>query len=301
MKNLLFLLAICGLVFACNDDDANNSSNNNEVVGLSTAMSNNDFLETDRNIQDALNAAGPVSIIAQISHTGNAIANGLALRNTKVLLFGNPMLGTPLMQENQLAGLDLPQKMLIHENAEGNVFVSYNNAEYLKNRHDLQNTTELDNISTALSTFASTAAGAQVTMVGAGSITANQGIVVKQSSNNFGETYTRLMNALNANPNITVVTELDHSANAEMVNLDLRPTRLVVFGNPALGTPIMQSSQTTGIDLPQKMLVYEDENGDVFVAYNNINYIAARHDASSTTLEMVSTALDNFSNAAISQ
>ena len=66
-------------------------------------------------------------------------------------------------------------------------------------------------------------------------------------------------------------------ANAANAGLTLNPTRLVVFGNPNIGTPLMQTSATAGIDLPLKILVWEDSNGDVFVSTNETRYLEHRH------------------------
>lgn len=90
-----------------------------------------------------------------------------------------------------------------------------------------------------------------------------------------------------------LIATVDHAENAASVGEDLRPTRLLIFGNPAAGTPLMQETQTVGIDLPQKMLVWEDENGSVNVTYNDPEYIATRHgiDGQEELLDMVSDAL----------
>jgi len=87
------------------------------------------------------------------------------------------------------------------------------------------------------------------------------------------------------------------------VGLDLAPTRLVVFGNPNLGTPLMQSAQTLGIDLPQKMLVYENADGEVNVAYNDPAFLAARHgvEGNADVLTTITNALNNLSEVAITQ
>ena len=103
-----------------------------------------------------------------------------------------------------------------------------------------------------------------------------------------------------SNPNLEIAAEVDHQSNAQSVGLQLRPTRLIVFGNPALGTPLMQASQTIGIDLPQKMLVYEDATGQVFVAYNDPGYLAERHGvpASLDEIGQIRTALGQLAESA---
>lgn len=74
-----------------------------------------------------------------------------------------------------------------------------------------------------------------------------------------------------------LIATVDHAENAASVGEDLRPTTLLLFGNPAAGTPLMQETQSVGIDLPQKMLVWEDEDGEVNVTYNDPEYVATRH------------------------
>lgn len=73
------------------------------------------------------------------------------------------------------------------------------------------------------------------------------------------------------------VATIDHAENAASIGEELRPTTLLIFGNPEAGTPLMQESQSIGIDLPQKLLVWEDADGEVNVTYNDPAYLAARH------------------------
>jgi len=103
------------------------------------------------------------------------------------------------------------------------------------------------------------------------------------------------------NPNLKIILELDHQANAAKVDLTLNPTRIILFGNPKLGTPLMLSAQSTGLDLPQKILVTENESGVVHVRYNDPMYLQQRHDIldRSPVLEKISGALDKITNAAI--
>lgn len=74
-----------------------------------------------------------------------------------------------------------------------------------------------------------------------------------------------------------LVTTIEHGENARRADMELRPTTLLIFGNPTTGSALMQASQTAGIDLPHKLLVWEDEEGQVWVTFNDPRYIAARH------------------------
>ena len=91
------------------------------------------------------------------------------------------------------------------------------------------------------------------------------------------ETYDALIAAITGTGTLGIFREIDHAANAASVNLDLRPTRVVMFGRPQVGTPLMVSQGSSGIDLPLKAVVYEDANGVVSIAYNDPAWIAERH------------------------
>jgi uncharacterized protein (DUF302 family) len=90
------------------------------------------------------------------------------------------------------------------------------------------------------------------------------------------ETMDRLLAALPAN-NMAVFARIDHSANATAAGMSLRPTELVIFGNPKGGTVLIQDQQRAGIDLPLKALVWEDADGKVWLSYNDPAWIARRH------------------------
>lgn len=99
---------------------------------------------------------------------------------------------------------------------------------------------------------------------------------------------------------MTIFTRIDHTAGAANVDLKLRPTVLLIFGNPKVGTPLMLCSQTAAIDLPQKALAYEDELGQVWLAYNDPAYLAKRHHIKGCkdTIAKVTNAIANFAKAA---
>lgn len=104
------------------------------------------------------------------------------------------------------------------------------------------------------------------------------GLIVRESAHDVPVTLQRLTNALKAK-GITIFSVIDHGQGAAQAGLSLRPTVVVIFGNPKAGTPLMQASQTAGIDLPLKILIWEDEAGKTHLAYNDPAWIAARHHA----------------------
>jgi uncharacterized protein (DUF302 family) len=105
---------------------------------------------------------------------------------------------------------------------------------------------------------------------------AAQGLTTVRS--NFGpqDTMNRLETAVKAK-GMTVFARIDHAAGAAEVGLSLRPTEVLVFGNAKAGTPLMQSVQTIGIDLPLKALVWQDASGDTWLSYNDPDWLAQRH------------------------
>jgi len=105
---------------------------------------------------------------------------------------------------------------------------------------------------------------------------AGDGLIKKQSIHSFDDTVAKLETAL-AGRNIGVMNKIDHAAGAAKVDQSLRPTTLLIFGNPAIGSQLMAASQSIGLDLPLKALVFEDADGNICVEYNDINYIARRH------------------------
>lgn len=127
----------------------------------------------------------------------------------------------------------------------------------------------------------------------------NNGLLIKTSSLDFESTYNKLKNGLDSNPKLKILLELDHSKNAASVGLNLNPTRIIMFGNPNLGTLLMQSNQTVSIDLPQKIIVYQDDKAEVKVAYNNPMYLKNRHNIEQKeALDKISIALDVLTTAA---
>ncbi len=104
----------------------------------------------------------------------------------------------------------------------------------------------------------------------------DDGLVTMASHHPVQETIDRLEAAVKA-AGLTVFARIDHGAGAAAVEMPLRPTQLLIFGNPKGGTPLMQSRQTIGLDLPLKMLAWEDASGKVWLTYSDIGWLAHRY------------------------
>ena len=128
-----------------------------------------------------------------------------------------------------------------------------------------------------------------------------EGLVTRRSRHPPDETRMRLEAAIREK-GLTLFVRIDHAAGAKAAGLALRPTDLLIFGNAKGGTPLMQAAQTTGIDLPLKILIWQDEQGVTWLSYNDPGWLARRHglvpDAPSPVNAMTSL-LDDMATAAI--
>lgn len=125
------------------------------------------------------------------------------------------------------------------------------------------------------------------------------GLVTLPSAHDVDTTTRRLQAALDK-AGMRQFGVVDHAKGAGSVGLSLPPTRVVIFGNPKAGTPLMRCAATVAIDLPMKALIYEDASGRVWYAYNDPAYLKARHGMTEcdAALDRVSGALARFATAA---
>jgi uncharacterized protein (DUF302 family) len=131
---------------------------------------------------------------------------------------------------------------------------------------------------------------------------AANGLVTVPSSHGPKETMQRLEAQVRAK-GLTVFAHVDHAAGASAVGLELRPTDLLIFGNAKGGTPLMQAAQTAGIDLPLKVLVWQDAANKTWLSYNDPQWVADRHgagDESSPVVKTLSGVLSAITGAAAS-
>ena len=105
----------------------------------------------------------------------------------------------------------------------------------------------------------------------------NKGIIDIPSNHSVEQTVEKLKNILQSK-GVTLFALIDHSGAAEKVGMKMRSTKLLIFGSPKAGTPLMLAAPSSAIDLPLKILVWEDDRGKVWVSYNSPDYLRERHD-----------------------
>jgi uncharacterized protein (DUF302 family) len=103
-----------------------------------------------------------------------------------------------------------------------------------------------------------------------------EGILNLPTQSSVDETISRLQSMLQEK-GVQIFALIDHSGEAKRAGIDMRPTKLLIFGNPKAGTPLMLASPSIAIDLPLKLLVWEDASGQVWISYNTPEYLQKRH------------------------
>jgi uncharacterized protein (DUF302 family) len=122
------------------------------------------------------------------------------------------------------------------------------------------------------------------------------GIVSRQSQHSVDETVMRLENLLQAK-GVTLFALVDHSGEAQKAGMQMPPTKLLIFGNPAGGTPVMLAAPSIAIDLPLKILVSEDSEGAVWLSWNSPDYLQQRHGVPADLVKNIAAAAALAENA----
>ena len=166
---------------------------------------------------------------------------------------------------------------------------------YDETKHETKHETKRSMVTTCFLSLAFCVFMLQTTAVSA----SGQGMLKVKSNHSVMDTLDKLEKVL-LSKGMKVFMRIDHAAGASGAGLELRPTQLMIFGNPKVGTPLMNCSQSIAIDLPQKMLAWQDEAGQVWLGYNDPAHLKERHASSGCdkVFEKVSGALAKFAAAA---
>ena len=202
-------------------------------------------------------------IIATIQHDAAAASVDLDLRPTTVILASHPFFDFALIRRRQKVAIDLPLKLLVLEDGNGQVQLEINDEGFLVDRHGIRQRDKLlRHLNATLNQF-----GRQ-----------DNGIIKIESNQSVDDTVDKFLALLMERGfRIPIPGGIDFKERARKFRIKLRPTKLIVFGNPMVGTPLMQNDQSIGIDLPQKVLVFKDWRGKVFIAFNDPKFLAKKH------------------------
>ena len=289
MRTILLFLSI-SLVVACQknktDDKSKDQTEEVEIsqknyngflpaTGSYYIKSNISADESAKRLLNIVNNNKSLGLVEHFEHHEMASSKGLALDQTHAIFFGNPKLGTPLIQKDQLIALDLPQKIVTFD-LERNSYVYRLSTSYLSKRYEVS----FDNLSSmtkALDKLSQKIANNENRQMENPDIKVHQGIIIQKSNKSFNQAIKAIRTKIKELGSVKIMAELDHQKNANSVDMQLRPTHVIMFGNPEVGIPLIQKNRSLAVELPMKFLIYKDENGDVQIAFNDMEFLLERY------------------------
>ncbi len=254
--------------------------------GARGTVSSQNFESTYKQVRAFVESDANAYILAEVDHQKNAKSQGLELEPTRVLLYSSKNT-EPILSENPITALDLPQRILVYER-DGLTYVLTNTVDYIRFRFEISND--------MVASFAPSTFGPE--RISEPSTVSYQGLNIVKSKKNVDDTYNALKQLLIKNENLKIMAEHDFAATAKNNGTTLQPLKMIIFGNPKLGTPMMKKSPSIALDLPQKMLIYFYKDA-VHIAYNNPAYLGTRHNMTLPQItDKISAALGMLSSKA---
>ncbi len=242
--------------------------------------------------------------VLEIDHSRLAAEVESHMPPAKVLIFSNIELESELLERNQLAGIDLPLRLLAYESLpNGPSKLIYNSYDYLASRYGLSpsgatRTLFEKSMSLALNGVDPT----DIASFGQDQMQPD-GIVTLDSPFDFEETNRRVLEAINSAGDAVVFGEIDFQSQVRDFGVDIRPTSLILFGAPGPGGKAMRDAPTLGLDaFCQKFLIWEDDQQAVHLSFNDLLLVAERQDANkSIALRVIDFRLSRTFSGALSE
>lgn len=246
------------------------------TLGTIAAHASTQLAAVDANVEaivGSVNDAGFTSI-ASIDHARLAAAEGVGMPPSRVEIFSDPAVNTPLLSENIRAGLDLPFRMLSYDQ-DGNAQVMYTGAEFLRIRHGLYDGDALDNFTRAIELVAK---AVDTTAAPTDGLSKDFGIIELTTGLSVADAVSNLTDIVMAQGDTVWFGKIDFAADAAEQGVDLPDAVLLLFGGPAPGGVAMADFPAIGLDaFCQKLLVYAGEDGGSVVIFNDIAALAELH------------------------
>ncbi len=225
------------------------------------------YLNTDRTIE----------ITNEINHSQNAEEAGIDLDFNKVFFIDNPRYTVPLVEENPLMAFEFPIRIGFYQ-VNGKKFIVARSEEYFINRYGLNNSAALRSIGTLTETFLKQSSKAEYTQVSPiDSLEAN-GIITLKSPKSFSETVSSIQDMIEGNSDFKLFESTNFSEDADAIGSKFKSLHLFVFGNPKVGSELMQKNPNFSIDLPLKILVEDHSEGTVSIHFQDLSFTAKLHD-----------------------
>ncbi|WP_170362765.1 DUF302 domain-containing protein [Ruegeria arenilitoris] len=235
---------------------------------VQTAVDKN-FLE----LETAVDEAGPTPI-ASIDHSRLAKAEGVEMPASRVLIFSDPEINTPILKETVRAGLDLPFRVLSFDQ-DDRPQITYTDSQFLKIRHGL---TDASSVRVFQSKMLEVLNDLDATPAPTNGLFADYGVIELRSQLSVPEAVERLRTAVMGQDDTVWFGEIDFATEASQLGVELPDAVLLLFGGPAPGGIAMAGFPAIGLDaFCQKLLVYANEEGGSVVIFNDIAALAELH------------------------
>ncbi|MFM7425675.1 MAG: DUF302 domain-containing protein [Elainella sp.] len=221
-------------------------------------------------------------VIVDIDHSRLGVGAGSPMPPSHVLIWSDPRLEADILSINPVAAVDLPLRILAYEDqATGRAAVIYNSYEFVARRHSLPEDSSLrGGYESAVSKVTQGTPDAAI-MVFASDDMSNTGLVTLKSPHDFETTKKRIQSAIQSQSDTVDFGEVDFAARSKAHGIELRPLQLILFGGPGPGGKAMASAPTLGLDaFCQKLLIWQDKDGTVYVTFNDLRALAERQDVS---------------------
>ncbi len=218
--------------------------------------------EAVEQIRSTLKSQG-FEILLIIDHALAAANAGIELRPTTVILASHRRIDISLIRRHQAAAIDIPMKYVAFEDENGKIQLVFDDEGWLVDRHRIPTRDNLlQRLDDRLNQFGRL----------------DDGLIEIESNHSVDDTVNALVEEILARGlNIAKPGPIDFRQRAQELGISLRPTTLVLFGRPEVGTPLMQNEQSIGLDLPMKFLVHENRTGEVFITFNDARFLAKKH------------------------
>ncbi|MCB1503012.1 MAG: DUF302 domain-containing protein [Bauldia sp.] len=218
-----------------------------------------------------------LTVVASIDHARLAEAEGVQMPASRVLIFSDPTTNTAILSSVLRAGLDLPFRALAYDD-DGKTAVVYTGADFLGARHGVTDAGVLDGFDRTVSHAVAGLTDAAVRPAPTEGLTTDYGVVELQSAYDFRTTVERLKAVIAAQSDTIWFGSVDFSADANALGVDLLPATILLFGGPKPGGVAMAEFPAIGLDaFCQKLFIFEDDDGEVFVLFNDIEALARLH------------------------
>lgn len=265
------------------------------------------FVEPDKlfeTLQTNVRSHAEFEVIVDIDHARLGAKAGSPMPPSHVLIWSYPTLEAAILKHNPVAAVDLPLRILACESQEtGEAAVIYNNYEFLAQRHSLpEDATLRDGYQSALARAMMGVPESSISKFPSDALP-DAGLVTLSSPVDFESTEKRIRDAIAANADTVPFGEVDFAARSKIHGVDLRPLKLILFGGPGPGGKAMASAPTLGLDaFCQKLLIWQDEKGAVYVTFNDLMALAERQGVSGgLPLRVINRRLKETFSAALDQ